>query len=1109
MTGGGNSATLYFSASNSTSSTGTGVASSTGAKSVTIDCSSLNLNTGYITTSAGVRIWDVEVTYSTTSQSSAPTIDDGAAASEFTFSKDVTITATEGATIYYTTDGTDPTKNSSTYSSPIHITKTTTIKAAALEEGKELSSVSSKTFTKVLADNTITVTGGTTHNIALTGAEAVEEYTLSATATNGTVSFALKSATNLTEGTDFDFENGEFVFYETYKGIIVVTASVAADDDYAAASKDITINVEGDKRTPVIAYDGDDAEISNTGALVIDPELIETDGTITITSSNTDVATVSEYTISAVDDGTSTITITTAEGTYYNAGSGSFELTVVTPTACDLALTGAPVAKTFDVYNNATPQVITYTTSSTGEVSIASSPYATFDIDQVNKKITVTPKSATPSTQTITINQAAEGRYLAGSTTFSLTVTNSATTYSFEKVTSTSNLEAGDLVTFVYETNRALGAAQTNNYNAAAVAISDGAFSLSASQTAVTLLTLEATTAKVGSETVDAWYFNTGSDYLYAASSSSNYMKHADLATADNNAKATISFSEGNAVVTFRGSYTHNIVRYNSSSSLFSCYTSGQNDIQLYKRSKYDNVITVTNGTDQTLNLNSETELTLSATSYCGAVSFAVKSATGLTENTDFTFDTETGELLVDEEAVSGTITITASTTETATHKAASVDIVVSVVGKPAAPDFSISNQEKLAGSTITLVNGVDFTTDGTVTLSTSNAAVASVDGLTVTAEAVGTATITVTAAAGTLYTAGSTTFNITVTAPEGRTTVSNNVLFNETFANCKGTGGNKTGAFDNGSQNGSVEEKTDETYSTITNAYPANGCARLGTGSENGVLTTTVSITGNATLTFSGAGWSGSDTNTIKVTATGATLSGDTDVTLTNAVWNDYIVNISGATGSVVITFTEKRGFLDDIKITQTPSTTVTLNKYGYATFCSENPMDFSSTEGYTAWRVNDIEGSTVTFTKITEAIKGGQGVLLYNKDADGESTSNVTVNFANGTTKFDAKENLLVGTLAPTYVTAGEYYGLSGQNFVRVAESTVPAHKALLPASALGGGSVKAFNFVFEDNATGIRTVETVSPEEAAQIFDLSGRRLNKMQKGINIVNGKKVLY
>lgn len=63
MTGGGNTATLFFSSSNTTSSSGTGVASGTGSSKVTIDCSNLNLNTGYITASAGVRIWDVIVTY--------------------------------------------------------------------------------------------------------------------------------------------------------------------------------------------------------------------------------------------------------------------------------------------------------------------------------------------------------------------------------------------------------------------------------------------------------------------------------------------------------------------------------------------------------------------------------------------------------------------------------------------------------------------------------------------------------------------------------------------------------------------------------------------------------------------------------------------------------------------------------------------------------------------------------------------------------------------------------------------------------------------------------------------------------------------------------------
>lgn len=65
MGDGGNTATLYFSSSNSTSTTGNGVASGTGDKSVSIDCSSLDLNQGYITASAGVRIWDITVTYDT------------------------------------------------------------------------------------------------------------------------------------------------------------------------------------------------------------------------------------------------------------------------------------------------------------------------------------------------------------------------------------------------------------------------------------------------------------------------------------------------------------------------------------------------------------------------------------------------------------------------------------------------------------------------------------------------------------------------------------------------------------------------------------------------------------------------------------------------------------------------------------------------------------------------------------------------------------------------------------------------------------------------------------------------------------------------------------
>lgn len=63
MDGGSNNATLFFSSSNTTKTSGNGVASGTGTSSVTINTSSLNLNTGYITASGAVRIWNVIVTY--------------------------------------------------------------------------------------------------------------------------------------------------------------------------------------------------------------------------------------------------------------------------------------------------------------------------------------------------------------------------------------------------------------------------------------------------------------------------------------------------------------------------------------------------------------------------------------------------------------------------------------------------------------------------------------------------------------------------------------------------------------------------------------------------------------------------------------------------------------------------------------------------------------------------------------------------------------------------------------------------------------------------------------------------------------------------------------
>ena len=76
----------------------------------------------------------------------APVIDPNGGS--FSESCKVSITAQEGATIFYTTDGTDPTADSNKYTAPFTITKDATVKAIAIKENCHDSNIASAKFTK-------------------------------------------------------------------------------------------------------------------------------------------------------------------------------------------------------------------------------------------------------------------------------------------------------------------------------------------------------------------------------------------------------------------------------------------------------------------------------------------------------------------------------------------------------------------------------------------------------------------------------------------------------------------------------------------------------------------------------------------------------------------------------------------------------------------------------------------------------------------------------------------------------------------------------------------------------------------------------------------------
>ena len=147
-------------------------------------------------------------------------------------------------------------------------------------------------------------------------------------------------------------------------------------------------------------------------------------------------------------------------------------------------------------------------------------------------------------------------------------------------------------------------------------------------------------------------------------------------------------------------------------------------------------------------------------------------------------------------------------------------------------------------------------------------------------------------------------------------------------------------------------------------------------------------------------------------------------------------------------------------------------------------------------------IEGNMLLLHSLQNVITKGQAVVL--KGAAGYYS------FMPTEAGLGLIQSDLVG--ADEDVEAAEKYILAkpegGEVGFYKATGTIKAGKAYLVGNATGP-LVKAFLFA-EDDATGIESIQNsnsnIQNEDA--IYNLAGQRIQMMQKGINIVNGKKVL-
>ena len=487
-------------------------------------------------------------------------------AGTYTEAQSVSIsTATDGATIYYTTDGSAPTTSSNVYSTPINVASTMTINAIAVKEGYDNSEMATATYTieeptpstggtwelTDLADLTSTdvfvIVGNNGDNYAMTNdngtgsaPSAVEvtisnnkitsevadniKWNISADATNGYTFYPNGSTTTWLYCTNTN--NGVRVGTNTDKTFKIDAGYLKHDgtsryvgiynsQDWRCYTS-INSNIEDQSFAFYKYVEGSDTP-STDPSIAVTPKNIQataerTEGTINVTYNN--IADVEPEIIFYEADGTTETTCSWITAAFNSDNSVAYVI------AANAGEARTAYMKVYALDDNA---------------------------DDVYSDL-------------ITITQA---EYVAPFESVTYNLANSITSGKHYII-------VGKSATADY----AMGVQNSNNRAAVEISISG--------QTA-TVETEDVHEVQICGPDADGYYTIVDGGYLYAASNSSNHLKTQE--TLNDNGRWNITFgNEGVANIVAQGTNARNIMQYNASNHIFSCYNSAQGDVYLYEK---------------------------------------------------------------------------------------------------------------------------------------------------------------------------------------------------------------------------------------------------------------------------------------------------------------------------------------------------------------------------------------------------------------------------------------------------------------------------------------------------------------------------------------------
>lgn len=468
------------------------------------------------------------------------------------------------------------------------------------------------------------------------------------------------------------------------------------------------------------------------------------------------------------------------------------------------------------------------------------------------------------------------------------------------------------------------------------------------------------------------------------------------------------------------------------------------------------------------------------------------------------------------EKGGTANITVTATPTNLSSYKPVSAVFPFSVVNTNKTPTVITLGEDNASvtyGETYNLLAEITSGYEGDISYTISNPAIATIEtteeGYVITPLAVGTTTITFSAAETANYSAAeNAVFTFTVN-DNGASVPGNQVLLEDHFTNV-----------------------TLQTYydldpavcdyngwTAISTVHGADAFIWIATASNDGSMSTGTlnGLKKGAALAFKAYGDNAG--NVLTLTPTGCTLE-QTTIT-TTADWETYTIQITSVTNNPSIRFSAKKGKqvnLDDIIISQPQSdipVTIAANKE-WVTYCSPYVLDFTDDveDLQGAYYVNghDDKATTLTVTKIAGKVPAKTGMLLHVTP----SAETQTIKLPIGDTGTPLSGNKLVGVLSPTYIepTSGvnTNLGLAGGEFVGFNNAgIIGANKAYLqiPTSEMpteDNGDAKLTIIIDDSDTAAIKAIENEQYPTTISMYNIAGQRVNGSYKGIVIHNGKK---